>query len=60
MNEAILLILADAFECSAREEGEESRSPCDYHAGRSDAYHDVAARLRRIIEGASTSEATPA
>lgn len=53
MNEAILLILADAFECSAREEGEESRSKRDYHAGKRDAYADVAARLRRIVAGGS-------
>ena len=56
MNEAILEILADAFDCSAREANDDaSTAPTAYHKvycdGRRDAYLDVVKRLRRIVEG---------
>lgn len=58
MNEAILLILADAFDCSAQEaDAERVKAQTGagyaeaYHRGQRDAYNDVARRLRRIVEG---------
>lgn len=60
MNEAILLILADAFDCSANEAEAARLTGRDspgyarweaYKAGQREAYNDVARRLRRIVEG---------
>lgn len=67
MNEAILLILADEFECRANKSEErhreyvergESAVGASYAMGKRDAYADVAARLRRIVEGASANGQT--
>ena len=55
MNEAILEILADAFECSAREaesvrEAQPTKSADEaFHDGRAEAYRDVVSRMRRIV-----------